>query len=160
MLPLLMHGVAFAVFALCRAVGPVFGLDPLIPALFLSLCCIGSVFLLRGVFPLPVGPEFSTPGGEYSGEFRNAPASGQSGEAEAAKLEAERRLRAFSAAFELSRREEEVVNGVLNAQDNAAIAAFLGISERTVRHHLASAVRKTGASNRKGLELLYRSWLA
>jgi FixJ family two-component response regulator len=47
----------------------------------------------------------------------------------------------------LSRREQEVLNGVLAGKSNRIIGKELEISERTVESHRASIMRKTGARN-------------
>ncbi|MCW2285890.1 two-component system response regulator FixJ [Rhodoblastus acidophilus] len=47
----------------------------------------------------------------------------------------------------LSRREQEVLNGVLAGKSNRIIGQELEISERTVESHRASIMRKTGARN-------------
>lgn len=47
----------------------------------------------------------------------------------------------------LSRREQEVLNGVLAGKSNRVIGLELEISERTVESHRASIMRKTGARN-------------
>jgi two-component system response regulator FixJ len=47
----------------------------------------------------------------------------------------------------LSRREQEVLGGVLSGKSNRIIGQELDISERTVESHRASIMRKTGARN-------------
>ena len=47
----------------------------------------------------------------------------------------------------LSRREQEVLSGVLAGKSNRIIGQELEISERTVESHRASIMRKTGARN-------------
>jgi two-component system response regulator FixJ len=47
----------------------------------------------------------------------------------------------------LSRREQEVLNGVLAGKSNRIIGQELEISERTVESHRASIMRKSGARN-------------
>ncbi|MDK7741819.1 response regulator transcription factor [Helcobacillus massiliensis] len=48
----------------------------------------------------------------------------------------------------LSEREVEVCRAAADGSGPAAIAAALHLSDGTVRNHLSSAIRKTGASNR------------
>jgi DNA-binding NarL/FixJ family response regulator len=48
----------------------------------------------------------------------------------------------------LSPREEQVLAGVKAGQTNKAIALDLGLSESTVKAHVRSLLRKTGAANR------------
>ena len=55
--------------------------------------------------------------------------------------------------FGLSRRELEVVRGVLNGETNHEVAARLSISENTVKRHLLNIFNKVGASSRVELAL-------
>ena len=55
--------------------------------------------------------------------------------------------------FGLSRRELEVVRGVVNGETNHQVAARLGISENTVKRHLLNVFNKVGASSRVELAL-------
>ena len=48
----------------------------------------------------------------------------------------------------LTQRETEVLRAAQDGSSVAAIAGKLFLSEGTVRNHLSSAIRKTGASNR------------
>ena len=59
----------------------------------------------------------------------------------------------LAAAFpvRLSRREEEVLSGVLQNLQNKEIAVRLSISERTVKAHVSSLLTKFNARNRLGL---------
>ena len=50
--------------------------------------------------------------------------------------------------IELTPREFDVLREAADGHDNAAIAADLGIAERTVKFHLQNAYRKLGARNR------------
>jgi NarL family two-component system response regulator YdfI len=50
----------------------------------------------------------------------------------------------------LSEREREVLEGVAQGERNKEIAQRLGISERTVKAHLASAFNKLGVDSRAG----------
>ncbi len=53
----------------------------------------------------------------------------------------------------LTERELQVLELILMAQSNREIADQLGIEERTVKAHVGSLMRKTGADNRIGLSL-------
>ena len=68
------------------------------------------------------------------------------------------KLRAFTLAFCLTGREEELLAGLTRGGDPGTLAANLGISERTVRFHLTGLLRKTGAHSRRRLLLFYREW--
>ena len=48
----------------------------------------------------------------------------------------------------LTGREAQVLNLLADGQPNKAIAASLGVSEETVKFHLAAIFGKLGASNR------------
>jgi DNA-binding NarL/FixJ family response regulator len=56
----------------------------------------------------------------------------------------------------VSRREREVLSLLARGHDNLKIAAELDISERTVKAHVASLLRKLSAENRTELALLGR----
>lgn len=51
----------------------------------------------------------------------------------------------------LSRRESQVLRGLVAGQTNKAIAASIGVSTRTVEVHRANVMRKTGAKSLPGL---------
>jgi DNA-binding NarL/FixJ family response regulator len=53
----------------------------------------------------------------------------------------------------LTPREREIVQSIVDGQSNRDIAARLGISVQTVKHHLTSIFDKTGASTRLELAL-------
>ncbi len=50
--------------------------------------------------------------------------------------------RSFSAPVKLSRREEEVLSGIMRSMANKEIAAGLNLSERTVKFHVSSLLSK------------------
>jgi len=50
--------------------------------------------------------------------------------------------RAVNAAVKLSRREEEVLRGILRSQANKEIASALNLSERTIKFHVSSLLAK------------------
>lgn len=58
-----------------------------------------------------------------------------------------------NAKFGLTRRKLEIVNAIAKGQSNRQIAATLGLSEQTIKHHLSSVFEKTGVSNRLQLAL-------
>jgi DNA-binding NarL/FixJ family response regulator len=64
-----------------------------------------------------------------------------------------RRLRGDSTA-ELSRREQEVLNGLLENLANKEVADRLNISERTVKFHVSNLLAKFGVRRRADLILL------
>ena len=55
-----------------------------------------------------------------------------------------------TAPMSLSERERQVLEGVARGERNKEIAEVLGISERTVKAHLASAYNKLGVDSRAG----------
>jgi DNA-binding NarL/FixJ family response regulator len=60
-----------------------------------------------------------------------------------------------SSGFNLTAREQEVLDLILQARSNREIARHLGIEERTVKAHVGRLMRKTGADNR--IELTMRA---
>lgn len=58
--------------------------------------------------------------------------------------------------FDLTDRQREIVQGVVQGMNNREIAERLGISEHTAKHHLTQAFNKTGVSTRLELALLAR----
>jgi DNA-binding CsgD family transcriptional regulator len=59
--------------------------------------------------------------------------------------------RAFGAGVKVSRREQEVLSGVLQSLSNKEIAAKLNVSERTVKFHVSSLLSKFGVTDRVAL---------
>lgn len=59
--------------------------------------------------------------------------------------------RAFGSGVKVSRREEEVLNGILQSLTNKEIAAKLHVSERTVKFHVSSLLAKFGVASRVAL---------
>jgi two-component system nitrate/nitrite response regulator NarL len=55
--------------------------------------------------------------------------------------------------FQLTPRELEIINAIVEGLSNKEIAAKCTISERTVKHHLSSIFDKVGVSNRVELAL-------
>lgn len=59
--------------------------------------------------------------------------------------------RALGAGLKLSRREQEVLGGILRTLTNKEIAAKLNVSERTVKFHVSSLLAKFGVTGRAAL---------
>lgn len=59
--------------------------------------------------------------------------------------------RALGAGVRVSRREQEVLDGILQHLANKEIAAKLHVSERTVKFHVSSLLAKFGVSDRVAL---------
>lgn len=57
---------------------------------------------------------------------------------------------------QLSPREREVAGFVARGMTNAEIARSLGLSASTVKHHVESAMRKAGVTNRVSLAIWLR----
>jgi DNA-binding CsgD family transcriptional regulator len=60
------------------------------------------------------------------------------------------------ARFGITRRERDIVRGILQGRSNAEIAASLFISERTVETHVTNIYQKTGVKSRVQLSNLFR----
>jgi DNA-binding CsgD family transcriptional regulator len=63
----------------------------------------------------------------------------------------------FSAAFNISKREEDVIRQVLAGKTNKEIAASLFITVQTVKDHLYRIFQKTGLRSRVQLVNLVRT---
>ena len=63
----------------------------------------------------------------------------------------EERLNAFIQKYQLSSREIEVLNLIIEGASNGEISAKLFISENTVKFHVRNILKKTGCSNRTEL---------
>ncbi len=59
--------------------------------------------------------------------------------------------RAIGAGVKISRREQEVLDGVLQGLGNKEIASRLSVSERTVKFHVSSLLAKFGVTDRIAL---------
>jgi DNA-binding CsgD family transcriptional regulator len=59
--------------------------------------------------------------------------------------------RAIGAGVKISRREQEVLDGVLQGLGNKEIASRLNVSERTVKFHVSSLLAKFGVTDRIAL---------
>ncbi len=59
--------------------------------------------------------------------------------------------RSMSAGVRISRREQEVLDGILKQHANKEIAMNLKVSERTVKFHVSSLLEKFGVTNRVAL---------
>ncbi|MDD6189947.1 MAG: helix-turn-helix transcriptional regulator [Clostridiales bacterium] len=73
-----------------------------------------------------------------------------------AKSEQER-FDGFAAQYELSSREREILQLILEGQSNPEMAANLYISESTVKFHIHNLLKKTGCENRVSLVACYRA---
>lgn len=68
------------------------------------------------------------------------------------------RLAVFAAAFGLSERETQVLDGIRRDISAERIALELGISESTVRFHQTGLFKKTGQVSRRRLARFFRVW--
>jgi DNA-binding CsgD family transcriptional regulator len=59
--------------------------------------------------------------------------------------------RALGAGVKVSRREQEVLDGILQHRTNKEIAKLLNVSERTVKFHVSSLLAKFGVNDRMAL---------
>jgi DNA-binding CsgD family transcriptional regulator len=59
--------------------------------------------------------------------------------------------RAIGAGVKISRREQEVLDGVLQSLGNKEIASRLNVSERTIKFHVSSLLAKFGVTDRVAL---------
>ena len=57
-------------------------------------------------------------------------------------------------AVKLTRREQDIIQSILAAASNKAIAAQLGITEQSVKNRLTSLYKKLGVGNRVELVLV------
>ena len=79
----------------------------------------------------------------------------QQAPATAAIHDADLAFERFSARYELSAREREVLREVLADKTNAEIASELFVQEGTVKFHVRNVLKKTGCANRRELRAAY-----
>lgn len=53
--------------------------------------------------------------------------------------------------FKFTKREADIIDGLIQGKNNAQLAKFLNISENTIKTHIQSIYKKTGAGNRTEL---------
>lgn len=53
--------------------------------------------------------------------------------------------------FKFTKREAEIIDGLIQGKNNTQLAKALGVSENTIKTHIQSIYRKTGANNRTEL---------
>lgn len=58
----------------------------------------------------------------------------------------------------LTRREREVLELIAQGMTNGEIARELGVSENTVRRHVANLLAKNGWENRRAAARAFRKW--
>jgi len=56
--------------------------------------------------------------------------------------------------FKFSKRESEIIDGLIQGKSNSSIAKALGLSENTLKTHIKNIYKKTGANNRTELTYL------
>jgi DNA-binding CsgD family transcriptional regulator len=135
---------------------PTLGLSVYPAVWILAGLCLLSLLALRRAFPLPevsampegMGLDAAMPGATRADALK----------LEALRLEAEAKQRAFAAAFDLTAHEARLLDGLIEGQNNPALAARLEVSERTVRYHLGGLLKKTGQTNRQRLIHFYTDW--
>lgn len=89
-----------------------------------------------------------TPAADVVAEFRTVAAARAAAIASDAMLVAEHANAPGAAGAPLTPRESEVVELLVEGLSNKAMAARLGISDQTVKFHVASVCAKLGAANR------------
>ena len=63
----------------------------------------------------------------------------------------------FAELYDLTRREEEILDYIAQGKSNGEIAALINLSESTVRFHVANILKKTGLTNRNEVSRAYHS---
>ena len=69
----------------------------------------------------------------------------------------EERFFAFAVRYDLSPREQDVLQRILQGDSNSEIAAELFVAESTVKYHVHNILQKTGCRNRNELMMIYRT---
>ncbi|MDR2744127.1 MAG: helix-turn-helix transcriptional regulator [Desulfovibrio sp.] len=64
----------------------------------------------------------------------------------------------FAVAHDLTRRERELLPGMLQSASLVDLAGKLGIAVSTVRYHQTGLLKKTGASSRSNLLRRFAAW--
>jgi DNA-binding CsgD family transcriptional regulator len=83
---------------------------------------------------------------------------GKEAGAEAAEEPDPEKLHAFAAGYGLTKREIEVLRGVVRIMDMDAISKELGVSIHTARFHLRGLLSKTTMVSRQRLHTFYSAW--
>jgi DNA-binding CsgD family transcriptional regulator len=83
---------------------------------------------------------------------------GKEAGAEATEEPDPEKLHAFAAGYGLTKREIEVLRGVVRIMDMDAISQELGVSIHTARFHLRGLLSKTTMASRQRLQMFYSAW--
>ena len=59
--------------------------------------------------------------------------------------------------FKFTKREADIIDGVIQGKNNTQLASSLNVSENTVKTHIHNIYRKVGASNRTELTYILMS---
>jgi DNA-binding CsgD family transcriptional regulator len=70
-------------------------------------------------------------------------------------IELEPIVRRASGDIKMTRREKQVLDGVLRSMQNKEVGASLHLSERTVKFHVSSLLRKFKVKSRTELQALF-----
>ena len=122
---------------------------PVFPvACVLCFLCAASLAALRMAFPLPPLSEEKT--------LASVPAVGA--DADAPTVADRTKQSAFVVAFDLTRRESELLEALIGNQDMEEWRAARGVSPHTVKFHIRGLLKKTSMSNRQRLMHFYAAW--
>ncbi|WP_144155735.1 response regulator transcription factor [Paraburkholderia sp. BCC1885] len=117
--------------------------DPRLIVRALEIVLLGGYYVPAGALKLPPAPQPPEPAPDQQPDAAAKPPA--------------RRTRF---AIDLSPRQEQIMRCVHMGSTNKMIARTLGISEGTVKIHLASIFQQLGAPNRAAAVALYNGWLS
>ena len=148
---------------------PSFGLPPLTGVCVVAALCVAVIPLMLRAFPLPeaLPEELPESGEEYlpeelparpnsTGPLAEPPARWEeylpqmSGDAQ--------KIAAFAVAFDLQKREIQVLEGIARDISPEQHSQELDISEKTIRYYQTRLFQKTGRASRRRLAVFFRTW--
>jgi Response regulator containing a CheY-like receiver domain and an HTH DNA-binding domain len=168
-LPWLTHFFSLVGSIVAAKVLPFFGLPPLAGVCVVAALCVAVIPLMLRAFPLPEALPEKLPerGEEYLPEELAARPNSTGPSAEPPARWEEylpqmsgdaQKIASFAVAFDLEKREIQVLEGIARDISPERHGQELGISEKTIRYHQTQLFQKTGQTSRRRLAVFFRTW--